>query len=142
MSVPFLSPPSNEAPKDVLRRVLKQGPVPGGFDTAEAWLRAWFDPLEFSLKDEEIYVRFPHVLFASWFEQHGREALERPRIKYGERMCACATTEHSPAFRRGTIFLRLQPGGKVKPRHARKHFPLPVPQLLKAFSGAAKIISL
>ena len=77
MSVPFLSPPSNEAPKDVLRRVLKQGPVPGGFDTAEAWLRAWFDPLEFSSKDEEIYVRFPHVLFASWFEQHGREALEK-----------------------------------------------------------------
>ena len=77
MSVPFLSPPSNEAPKDVLRRVLKQGPVPGGFDTAEAWLRAWFDPLEFSLKDEEIDVRFPHVLFASWFEQHGRGALEK-----------------------------------------------------------------
>ena len=141
MSVPFLSPPSNEAPKDVLRRVLKQGPVPDGFDTAEAWLRAWFDPLEFSLKDEEIYVRFPHVLFASWFEQHGRGALEKAahqiwgtdaRLRY----------EHSPAFRRGTIFLRSQPGGKVKPRHARKHFPLPVPQPLKAFSAAAKISSL
>lgn len=45
--------------------------------TAEAWLRAWFEPLELTLKDGKIYVRFPHALFAAWFEQHGRKSLER-----------------------------------------------------------------
>lgn len=85
MFAPVLSPPSNETPKDVLRSVLKQGPISGGFDTAEAWLRAWFDPLEIRLETEEIHVRFPHALFAAWFEQHGRRALEKAaRQVWGE----------------------------------------------------------
>ena len=86
MSVPFLSPPSNEAPKDVLRRG-QQGPVPDGFDTAEVWLRAWFDPLEFSLKDEEIYVRFPMFCSPHGLNNTGAE-LWRLRIKIRERMRA------------------------------------------------------
>ena len=85
---------------------------------------------------------FPTFCSPHGLNNTGAELWKRPRIKYGERMRACATTERSPAFRRGTIFLRSQPGGKVKQRHARKHFPLPVPQPLKAFSAAAKISSL
>lgn len=75
-ALPFSST-SDESPKATLRVVLKRELLDGTFATAEEWLRAWFDPLELTRKDGKIYVRFPHALFAPWFEQHGRKSLER-----------------------------------------------------------------
>lgn len=70
------------------------------FDTAETWLRAWFDPLELTLQDGKIHVRFPHKLFAAWFEQHGREPLERAVCRiWGENACliyASAISDTAP----------------------------------------------
>lgn len=83
-SPPFSSPP-NEAPHSGLRDLLGREPFPPAFDTAEAWLRAWFDPLELRLENRDLLVRFPHALFAAWFERHGRQALEKTvRRLWGE----------------------------------------------------------
>lgn len=86
-ALPLFSEP-DESLKDALRTVLKRELFPGTFDTAEAWLRAWFDPLELTLEDGKIYVGFPHSLFAAWFDQHGRKSLERAADRiWGEKTC-------------------------------------------------------
>ncbi|SBW04500.1 putative Chromosomal replication initiator protein dnaA [uncultured delta proteobacterium] len=45
---------------------------------SDADLKAWFDPLHFSLAESGVLeVRFPHALFSRWFDKEQRKRFER-----------------------------------------------------------------
>lgn len=120
------SSPSDNPPKERLRALLKQGPYPGGFDDVEAWLRVWFEPLSLRRDQEILHVAFPHELFAAWFEQHGRDALER-----------AARQAWGPAIR-----LQYSTGGKPSPAtsssfSSRDIFPVASRPFFSATPGTA-----
>lgn len=120
------SSPSDNPPKEHLRALLKQGPYPVGFDDVEAWLRVWFEPLSLRRDKEILHVTFPHELFAAWFEQHGRDALER-----------AARQAWGPAIR-----LQYSTGGKPSPAtsspfSSRDIFPVASRPFFSATPGTA-----